>query len=71
VNPPRDFKIVVKVLSSISRPTPDSPRLNVFLELLNIHATFIADFPKSDSDSFQGMDGYPPVTLLQANPVVG
>jgi hypothetical protein len=26
--------------------------------LLNIHATLIADFPKSGSASFQEMDGY-------------
>jgi hypothetical protein len=32
--------------------------MNIFPELLNIHATLIADFPKSGSASFQGMDGY-------------
>ena len=31
---------------------------NVFLELPHIHATFITDFPKSGSASFQRMDGY-------------
>ncbi|MGA7701597.1 MAG: hypothetical protein WCB27_18475, partial [Thermoguttaceae bacterium] len=36
----------------------DPPRMNIFPELLNIHATLIADFPKSGSASFQGMDGY-------------
>ncbi|MFZ1936826.1 MAG: hypothetical protein WAU84_24090, partial [Thermoguttaceae bacterium] len=37
----------------------DPPRMNIFPELLNIHATLIADFPKSGSASFQGMDSYP------------
>jgi hypothetical protein len=32
--------------------------MNIFPELLNIHATLIADFPKSGSASFQGMDSY-------------
>jgi len=40
----------------------DPPRANIFLELLNIHATFITDFPKSGSASFQGIDGYVPVS---------
>src|SRR5208283_1258650 len=31
----------------------DSSRTNVFLELLNVHAAFIADFPKSGSASFR------------------
>jgi hypothetical protein len=45
--------------NQFDQPTDtDFPRLNVFLELLNIRATFIADFPKSGSASFQGMDGY-------------
>ncbi|MFZ1936589.1 MAG: hypothetical protein WCB27_14330, partial [Thermoguttaceae bacterium] len=38
----------------------DPPRMNIFPELLNIHATLIADFPKSGSASFQGMDSYCP-----------
>jgi hypothetical protein len=32
----------------------DPSRANVFLELVNIHATFVADFPKSGSASFSG-----------------
>jgi hypothetical protein len=31
----------------------DPPRTNILLELLNIDATLIADFPKSGSASFQ------------------
>jgi hypothetical protein len=40
--------------------------MNIFPELLNIHATLIADFPKSGSASFQGMDSY-----VSDNNVVG
>ncbi len=45
----------------------DPPRMNIFPELLNIHATLIADFPKSGSASFQGMDGYPRRFLAARN----
>jgi hypothetical protein len=40
--------------------------MNIFPELLNIHATLIADFPKSGSASFQGMDSYRP-TLYEGD----
>jgi hypothetical protein len=43
----------------------DLSRANIVLELLNIHATLIADFPKSGIVSFQRMDGYVSAAVRQ------
>jgi hypothetical protein len=45
----RSLQLPLQGHDQFDQPTDaDFPRLNIFLELLNIHATLIADFPKSD-----------------------
>ena len=49
----RRVQLPLRGHDQFDQPTDaDFPRLNIFLELLNIHATLIADFPKSGSASF-------------------